>query len=261
MYYRVKKQFDLEHREIDQGSYPNLRDILSLASTRPMSLSPNYSSEITIEWMQDNERSRRVISRSNLRMTHKYPSRKNNRMIYCESKHEWNTMIVLDACADVISYQEQPAIIRYRDYENNPRIHYPDVLVILRNKHHALLEIKDESEVNDPFVIWRTKHLAKTLKDFGITYLLVSSNQVSGRVKELSEELLKHSKREISDTQKENLRRWFVGGDVSFDQAIIWASKYTAEPFALICGLINSGELNLHGVSLNKESTLKWRDF
>lgn len=261
MYYALKKRLGLVDQDIDIQTYPNLRDILCLASKQPLSLVQNYSLEITVEWMADNERSRKVISRSNLRMTHKYPSKKNKRMIYCESKHEWNTMIVLDACSEVVSYQEQPAIIRYLDYDNQQRTHYPDVLVILRNKHRILLEIKDESEINDSFINWRTNHLAECLKDLGITYLLVSSSQVSGCVKKLSEDLLKNASKDISENDKENIRRRFASQVIPFNQAVAIAGDYSDQSLGLICGLIVSGELELHGTVLGEKSTLCWRDF
>ena len=68
--------------------------------------------QVEIEFAEE-ERARRVISRSNSRVTGKYPGLKSRRMHYWESSLERDAFMLLDVSTEVVSFDEQPVTLYY----------------------------------------------------------------------------------------------------------------------------------------------------
>ena len=80
-----------------------------------------------IDWAPVGQRARRVISRSNHRVTGKFRSPKNGRMMHWESMQERDAFVLLEINSAVLSYREQPAVLTF-PWGDETREHYPDVL-------------------------------------------------------------------------------------------------------------------------------------
>ena len=97
-------------------------------------------------------RSRRVVTRSRLRPTGKYPSWKMGRMLQWESMNELDAFR-LDCDPRVTAFTEQPCEIVYVDGAKT-RHHYPDIYAKI-DSNHELWEVKaaceaSQSEVSTP---------------------------------------------------------------------------------------------------------------
>ena len=123
----------------------------------------------------EKERARRVVSRSNHRVTGKHPGFKSRRMHYWESSLEQDAFLLLDADHEVLSYNEQPAIIRYG--HSLKEKHYPDVLVNYRYRRE-FVEIKTDKEAASEEVVMRTVLLTAALAPHGYGYRVWTESQI-----------------------------------------------------------------------------------
>lgn len=165
-------------------------------------------------------RARKVISRSKGRSTGKYPSWKMRRMVHWESPHELNAFRLLDANPAVVSFHEQPLVIRFV-LGGVEHLHYPDVLVNLSSTRE-LLEIKSASEAVAPDVVARTRLLQATLPQKGFTYRMVIGEDLA-REPRLSTVLtiLKYGRQPISLVEHEHIRRLLQAtGEISWATAL-----------------------------------------
>jgi hypothetical protein len=113
------------------SQYPHLWVLLEVISN-PVSTyavpGAQYSSgSITIRFAEEGVRIREVVRRSNYRMTGKFPSKKNRRMIHWESHYEKKAFLILEICHLVKSYREQPAELLYSDSDGVQHSHFPDI--------------------------------------------------------------------------------------------------------------------------------------
>lgn len=154
-------------------------------------------------------RSRKVVKRSNARNTGKYPSIKMKRMMQWESVHEENAMRLCDSDPEVISFSEQPCVIRYVMC-GKAHLHYPDLLVI---KHSGpyLLEVKTLADALSKEVAERTALLMSELPKHGYQYCVVSAEELSiePRLSNIKQ-LLKLGKDPVTLLQVEYFRRHFA---------------------------------------------------
>lgn len=196
---------------------------------------------LSIEYPQHGVcRARKVISRSKARPTGKYPSWKMGRMMHWESPHELNAYRLLDANPAVISFNEQPLIIRFILNGEEHR-HYPDVLVNFGTSRE-LWEVKPASEAAGPEVVARTRLLQSELPQRGFTYHMVVGEDLS-REPRLSNilTLLKHGRQKISLIECEQVRRLFQS-----NREITWAAAHEAlgqDRSRIICRLVLDGTL------------------
>jgi hypothetical protein len=164
---------------------------------------------ISIELPKEGKlRSRTVVSRSRARPTGKYPSWKMGRMIQWESGNELNACRLLDANPGVISYFEQPLVIRYIQ-DDILHLHYPDTLVQWQD-HHELWEIKTASDAVKSENIQRTQLLETALPKLGYRYRLIIAEDLA-REPRLSNSLilLKFGRNPVSILAEEQLRlKW-----------------------------------------------------
>lgn len=139
-----------------------------------------HISVLSIEWANPIEvRARRVVSRSNSRPTGKYPSWKMRRMMQWESQHECHALMLLDSNPAVLSFSEQPCLIRYY-LDGEICRHYPDILVITQQSRE-LWEIKLKAEADSPVIAQRTAYLSKHLPDYGYTYRVIHAESLAVR--------------------------------------------------------------------------------
>lgn len=136
-----------------------------------------HSDRIRIEFAEPNKiRSRKVISRSNHRVTYKHPSHKTGRMNHAESLIERDAFILLDVLPDVINYSEQPALITYVA-NGVAHKHYPDLLVKYRN-HFEFIEVKTDDEADSFEIIERTNILKELLLPKGYGYNVLRESDI-----------------------------------------------------------------------------------
>lgn len=131
---------------------------------------------IHIEFPSSGEvRVRRIISRSAPRPVTKYPSVRMGRSIHCESSLEVDAAELLDACAQVQRFGEQPAIISYTT-ATGPNRHIPDFLMRVGHER-VFVEVKFSKDVT-PEVGDRTDLLTDMLTKVGYGYRLVTETQI-----------------------------------------------------------------------------------
>lgn len=122
-------------------------------------------------------RARKVVKRSNARITSKYPGKKAGRMMQCESSHERNAMLLLDACPAVANLSEQPCAINYI-LDGQQRRHYPDLLV-QGFGWKELWEVKTQKDSCASDISRRTSFLKKYLPSHGYGYRMVLAEDLS----------------------------------------------------------------------------------
>ncbi len=87
-------------------------------------------------------RVRKVITRSGKRIRAKFPSRKLNRMVHCESPLERDAAYHFEYHPLVASYQEQPSIEYYYDKKGVQHKYYPDFRVDFKDGRELWVEVK-----------------------------------------------------------------------------------------------------------------------
>jgi hypothetical protein len=133
---------------------------------------------LTIQFAEDGKRIRKVVRRSNCRMTGKFPSTKNGRMMHWESQYELGVFQILEISPLVAAYSEQPAEIKYTGMDGIQHLHFPDILVELTCGINLFIEVKPESAATDQDLANRTTLLAGLLKPMGYRYLMILPEQV-----------------------------------------------------------------------------------
>lgn len=98
---------------------------------------------------------RKVVTRRGRGFRGYFPSRKLGRMVAGESITELNAILHLEFSPGVLSYQEQPILVRYRDGDF-VRDYYPDFEVVFTTGEVMHLEIKTAKELAKP--ITQTKY-------------------------------------------------------------------------------------------------------
>jgi hypothetical protein len=201
-------------------------------------------------------RSRKVISRSNARPTIKYPSWKNQRMIHCESMHELNACVLLDADVSVKEFNEQPCRIDYRT-PNGKSIHYPDFLVA-RGAVKEFWEVKADIGLENEDIIFRESLLKELLPNLGYEYHLVCGKAMregaglenarflvtNGRL-ELSIDAINTAFQLFSEFRIETWKEFHILGEISKDRPTL-------------CRLILEGYVCFDCTSLISSSTKIW---
>lgn len=99
---------------------------------------------------REDMRVRNVMTRSGRNYRSYYPSKKLSRMVHCESILERKAAHLFENSKMVLSYQEQPLIVKYADGDEL-KTYYPDFLLRLENSE-GLIEVKTSSELAKPKV-------------------------------------------------------------------------------------------------------------
>jgi hypothetical protein len=165
---------------------------------------------LTIQLAEDGKRMRKVVRRSNCRMTGKFPSVKNGRMMHWESTYELEAFQILEISPLVTAYGEQPAELKYTGMDGIQHLHYPDILVELTGGINIFIEVKPESAATDQDLADRTTLLTSLLRPMGYRYLMILPEQVESLAYlENAKHLLLYCKSPMPETVWEMVRRIF----------------------------------------------------
>jgi len=221
--------------------------------------SASVGGNITIKLAQSGTRMRKVVRRSNYRMTGKFPSFKNARMMHWESKYEQDAFHLLETCPLVKSYSEQPALLRYNDEDEVTHLHYPDILVELTSGHLIFIEIKPETAATDTELAIRTKLLQGLLRAKGYYYLMILPEQVD-RLAYLNnaKHLLEFGKIPTPETVWEKVRRIFLTvSNIQIAELIQMIGNVHAKNW--IYRMLITGDLTFESsISISKTALVSW---
>lgn len=145
-------------------------------------------------------RAREVISRGSKKFRIKFPSKKLNRGVHCESTLERDFLYRLELSPGVVSYQEQPEKIFY-EHHGQTHAYFPDFEVVLRNGRRLSIEIKPFQVLNTVRNLSKFEaiinHFQLQNQDFRIyTEHRIRTQPLLGNLKDLYKFLL--SSREIA---------------------------------------------------------------
>ena len=198
--------------------------------------------QIQIEFAAE-ERARRVVSRSNHRVTGKYPGFKSGRMHHWESSLEHDAFVLLDVSVEVISFCEQPAILYYGD--DLKLRHYPDVLVSYRNRRE-FVEIKTDREANSEEIVTRTALLTAALACHGYGYRVWTESEIRESTRRLANLrfLLRFGRTAVQLPNFEWFRRLF-GRKTALPWNAIVGQPVDTSKRAGLCRLILEGRLRI----------------
>lgn len=166
-------------------------------------------SRITIDFSEE-ARARKVVSRSNHRVTGKYPGLKSGKMHHWESHLEQDAFCILDIDPEVISFREQPAKLTYRDTTGARRIHYPDILVRLPSRKE-FVEVKPDKEAESSEVLERTRCIQPLLAERGFGYRVWKESEIrhNGALISNIRFLLRYGRTPVPLVRFEQFRRRF----------------------------------------------------
>jgi hypothetical protein len=191
--------------------------------------------------MGNEQRMRRVVSRSNHRVTGKYPSLKKRAMAYWESAIERDAFRRLDADLSVVAYQEQPAKIVY-EIDGVRHIHYPDILVEWAT-HREFVEVKSDRDAASAEVVARTAVMSEILSPLGFGYRVWRESDIRVQPRLRTETyLLRHGQHPVPLVTVERLRRLFKEQPVVTWSTLINTALAPAS-LAIACRLILDGRL------------------
>jgi hypothetical protein len=190
-------------------------------------------------------RIRRIVTRSRMRPTGKYPSWKTNRMLEWESPHELNALRLLDCNCKVVSFQDQPCEIVYVRGGEQSR-HYPDILVeFASNNRKELWEVKVGAEASRPDVALRTTFLTEHLPRWGYQYRMILANELSIQPRlRNSCTLLDFGRSSISEDERE-WARLAVNNGRPLTWAAACAGQYGPKGREVLCRLVLEGALSI----------------
>jgi len=214
------------------------------ASDKKMKQQINTVTPIKIDWPKSNQvRIRKVVSRSNHRVTGKYPSLKMGRIMQWESTLERDAFILMDVDPSVIEYHEQPAKISYY-IDGNKHEHFPDVLVV-RPDGSYFVEIKHDKDASKDKVATRTQLLSEQLPALGFGYLVLTETELrTGSKLENSRRLLRYGRMKPDITTMERIKReYFSSGCCCLGD--ILSNSNCNRDYPPICRMVLDGILNI----------------
>lgn len=201
---------------------------------------------LEIEWAGNmGLRARKVVRRSNHRVTGKYPSWKMGRMMQWESTLERDAFYLLDADPSVTAFSEQPARIDYM-LDGKTRTHFPDILVS-RPQQSSLYEIKSDKEADSEEVQARANHLTLFLEANQLHYKVVTESEIRKEPRLSNAKLLlRHGRLAVTQHgQQRIIERYFSNEECSL--------RAIPQPdFAIACRMILEGTI---WIDINKEIT------
>lgn len=121
--------------------------------------------------------SRKVITRSGRRFRGKFPSVKMGRMITWESLLEKDVLLLLEFSPGVISYREQPAVIKYAD-GTRIRKYYPDFELVLVDDTLVHLEVKPSKELDKTKVRRKYERIAEHYRTRPIDFRIITELEI-----------------------------------------------------------------------------------
>lgn len=217
-----------------------------------MALKPTHSSQpaerhasISIERAPLGERIRKVVSRSNHRITGKFASRKNNCQVHWESQLERDAFILHEADPSVLAYREQAAKLSF-PWEDRLTTHVPDLLV-KTSTGLIFREIKSEADAEDPFIRDRAQYLSKALPLYGYQYQLLTEQEIRRRPRlDNAELLVRYSRFPVPQADLESALATVEKHEGQVAWADIEHGCFGDYSIATACQLILAGALHLN---------------
>lgn len=121
---------------------------------------------------------RQVMTRSQKTMRVKFPSQKNNRMIFCESLLERDVARWLELSSQVTSFREQPSIEIYYDEEGNARRYIPDFEATFSDDSVLHIEVKPASTLKRKKVSKKYELIARRYEELGRRFRIITDDLV-----------------------------------------------------------------------------------
>jgi hypothetical protein len=209
---------------------------------------------VRLEWPPADERSRKVVRRSNIRATGKFPSFRNAKSLHYESLIERDCFRILDIDTTITSFSEQPVVIHYTR-DGNERTHYPDILTI-GNGRKTFLEVKDVKSPDLDDAIDRANYLTPFLMQLGYRYEVITSDVIQSEPRlSNAKTLLRHGRNPVDAFTKESLRRYF-GSDAQTTWHHVLAGQLGKFGTAYVARLILEGMLTFDKSKLLGPTTL-----
>lgn len=198
----------------------------------------------TIEWADDGTRARRVVTRSNARVTGKFPSLKNGRMAHWESSLERDAFLLHEIDPSVSAYREQPAQITFL-MGGKIRAHFPD-LFVSTTTGGIFREVKGSDEAKDPEVVERTAVLSAMLPLQGYRYELFSETNIRAQPRlENAGFVLRYGRNAVDPVAQETIRRVFLEAGGSITWGVLSTRIFGQYSIARVCRLILDGALTV----------------
>lgn len=117
--------------------------------------------------------SHNALTRSGRGFRMRIPSRKLDRMVECESILERDVALLLEYSPGVVSYQEQPALVKYWDGEQM-RDYFPDFEAVLLDGSRIHLEGKSSRKLANPKVAAKYRAIASHYQQTSIQFRVVT---------------------------------------------------------------------------------------
>ncbi len=164
---------------------------------------------IYIRFTADGERARKVVRRSNYRMTGKQPSPLNGRMMHWESHYEKKAFQLLEISPFVKAFREQPAVFEYQDADGVMKKHFPDIYVELVNGIKLFIEVKPDRAKDNQDLLDREALLKNYLSKKGFKYIQIYPEQIESlSYQENAQKMLWHVNSEPPYPVKEKIKQF-----------------------------------------------------
>jgi len=209
-----------------------------------------------ITWSENGSRMRKVVKRSNYRVTGKYPSWKMQRMMQWESTIERDAFYLFDGTPGIISFHEQPAEIIYT-INGKRAVHFPDVLIITSDHRQLLLEIKSDKESQDDEIMQRTNLLKRLLAEQELSYVMLTESQIKLEPRLANmKTILRFGRKSTPLFKQERVIRTCFKNKICHLGTVL-SQQSGKEDFSVLCRMILDGTVSLPlNDELNEESLL-----
>lgn len=210
---------------------------------RPAHVPPCDLEQAIIIQLTKRIRARRVVSRSNCRVTGKHPGFKSGRMHYWESHIEHDAFKLLDADPTVREFREQPGLIDFA-FAGGRQRHYPDLLVEYHSGRLAFIEVKSDEEADSLEVQERTRTLQPLLERHGYEYQLMRASEIRTGYRLINSEfLLRYGRHPVPPLHQELFRQAFED-NAALPWSFITSDRFGSMALPDACHLILTGWLN-----------------
>jgi len=209
---------------------------------------------------------RKVVKRSNARVTHEYPGRKYalpGELVPCDSLLEVQSRELADCDPQITRYHAQPSVIKvtYRsDSEVKSLKHVPDFLDFL-GERKEFVEIKYKKEAEEPEIAVRTALLTSALPTYGYTYRLMTECDIQMPPARLAnaQYLLRHSRGTVIEVVDYERVRLAFTHRTPITFADIKAELLGSHGHGLVCQMIIEGTLAIErGAPITDRTRIEW---
>ncbi len=200
---------------------------------------------VSIDFAAPGCRVRKIISRSNMKPTGRYPSFRLRRALAWDSAAELNLFRLLDCNPAVLSFAEQPCTIHYRLGGVEHR-HVPDSIVRADSAQPAFWEVKTAADARRPEIADRTLLLTEHCPLHGYQYSVVLAEDLRREPRLRNARLLlRYGRNALTFEQREYFRRLLVANvPLAWDD--VEAERLAPFSFRQACRLVLEGQLSIN---------------